>query len=502
MAAALDTSSTPAAPSPGAAPAVDDMRLVLNGRPVSLGEASPDMSLLAWLRGPAGLTGTKEGCGEGDCGACTVLLETAEADGAIARRAVNACLLSLGQLDGLGVRTVEGLAGAEVLHPVQDAVARGGGTQCGFCTPGFVVSAYAYAREAAVPVVADIHDALAGNLCRCTGYRPIVEACMSVTPLRDDPLAACACADHAALAANTRGGSARFAAEHGTFAAPGTLAELLALRAAHPAALLMAGGTDVNVPGLYGRSARRTTISLGHVAELRVIDDRAEGLTIGAAVTYTEATPALVALAPALAAYLARLGSVQVRNVGTLGGNLGTASPIGDMLPVFLALDAEIEIASVRDTRRIAAEDFFRGYRLTALEPDEVIVSIRLPRPRPGVVIVCEKISKRRDQDISTVSGCFAVERVAERGLGRVRLAFGGMAGVPKRARAAEAVLGSLDLDAAAIEAACAELPDDLSPLDDLRGTGDYRLAAARGLLRRLHLRLTEPAVPLDIHAL
>ena len=499
--AALDTSLMPNAPPRGAAPSTDEMRLVVNGRPTSLGTASPDMSLLAWLRGPAGLTGTKEGCGEGDCGACTVLLEAAEADGAISRRPVNACLLSLGQLDGLGVRTVEGLAGAAGLHPVQDAFAQGGGTQCGFCTPGFVVSAYAYAREAAAPVVADIHDALAGNLCRCTGYRPIVEACMSVTPLRDDPLAASASADHAALAANARTGSARFAAEHGTFAAPRTLAELLVLRAEHPAAQLIAGGTDVNVPGLYGRSARRTTISLGNVAELRVIEDRSDRLTIGATVTYAEATPALVALAPALGAYLARLGSVQVRNVGTLGGNLGTASPIGDMLPVFLALEAEIEVASGRGARRIAADDFFRGYRVTALEPDEVIVSIRLPRPQPEVAIVCEKISKRRDQDISTVSGCFAVERTAS-GLGRVRLAFGGMAGVPKRARAAEAVLSDRGLDAAAIEAACAALPDDLSPLGDLRGRGDYRLAAAQGLLRRFHLRLTDPAVPLDIHAL
>ena len=496
MAPALRASS-----SPDFADAPAQMRLVVNGRPVPLGDAAPDMSLLAWLRGPAGLPGTKEGCGEGDCGACTVLLETPGADGTITRRAVNACLLSLGQVDGQGVRTVEGLAGSDGLHPVQDAFARGGGTQCGFCTPGFVVSAYAYSRDAGAPVVADIHDALAGNLCRCTGYRPIVEACMALTPLRDDPLTVDAPADHAVLTASLRATSVKFAAEAGVFSVPRSMSELLALRAENPAALLMAGGTDINVAGLYGRSGRRTTISVRQVPELQTIAEDADALTIGAAVTYTDAMPALVRLVPGLKAYLARLGSVQVRNVGTLGGNLGTASPIGDMLPVFLALDAEISVASVRGTRHIPADDFFQGYRVTALAGDEVIVAIRMPRPRAGVEIICDKLSKRRDQDISTLSGCFALERTA-RGLGDVRLAFGGMAGVPKRARAAEAALAGGSFAAAAFDAAAAALACDLSPLDDLRATGDYRLRAAQGLMRRLHLRLADPAVPLDIHAL
>ncbi len=449
----------------------DRIALTLNGEPLALDPATePTQTLLDWLRAQ-GLTGTKEGCAEGDCGACTVVLEGVDGS----RRPVNACLCAIGQLHGRAVRTVEGLRGGEVPRALAEADA----TQCGFCTPGIAMSAWAWAREGGDP-----HEALAGNLCRCTGYRPILDA---MARLRDD-----ATPGPAAPAV----ASARFGAG---FHLPATLAEAVALRRAHPDAWLLMGGTDLGLRLAEHRERPERVICLLNVAEMQGVAVGEEGLRLGAAAPYEDflaACRADAAFAP-LAPFLARLGSRQIRALGTVAGNLGTASPIGDALPALIALGAIVETSE----REIAAEGFVTGYRRNALAPDELIAAIRLPRPPAGALVAAEKLSRRHDQDISAVS--LAALVTFEGGVvASARLAFGGMADRPKRAAAAERALLGRALDDAAAAEAGALLGEDLSPRTDWRGSAAWRMDAARGLLRRLALRHARPDMPHDIFAL
>ena len=458
----------------------DPIRFILNDQPVELDGVSPMTTLLDWLREHRGLTGTKEGCAEGDCGACTVVLE--RGDGR--HEAINSCIALLGQIDGQSVRTIEGLRGPHgAPHPVQTAMAESDATQCGFCTPGFVMSAYAFAAGGEKPDLDTIHDALAGNLCRCTGYRPIVEAMTKVAGLPVEP----------AVVAPDRAASATFC---GTFHEPRSLAELLALRAQHGDALLLAGATDLGLLASRSRKPPESVIHLAHVPELTAITQSDKEITIGAAASYARAMPALIASYPALKIYLARLGSRQIRTMGTLGGNIGTASPIGDMPPVLIALEARLKLASTRGVRELLLEDFFLAYRKTALAADEVIQSITVPKLSPGEVFFCDKLSKRRDQDISTVAAGYRL-RIKKGRIEDARIAFGGMAATPMRAKAVEAAL-LRDGFAAAADA----LATAFKPIDDWRGTGTYRLQAAKNLLRRLELRIESPAYAVEVEAL
>lgn len=457
----------------------DRIRFILNDQPVELDGLSPMTTLLDWLREHRGLKGTKEGCAEGDCGACTVVLER---DGR--REAMNSCIALLGQVDGQSVRTVEGLHGpGGAPHPVQTAMAESDATQCGFCTPGFVMSAYAFAAGGETADLETIHDALAGNLCRCTGYRPIVEAMTRVAGLPVEP----------AAVAPDRAGSATF---DGTFHAPRSLAELLALRARHPQALLLAGATDLGLLASRSRKPPAALIHLAHVPQLTAVTQSEKEITIGAAASYAQAMPMLIASYPALKTYLARLGSRQIRTMGTLGGNIGTASPIGDMPPVLIALEARLKLASIRGTRELALEEFFLAYRKTALAADEIIQSITLPKLRPQEVFFCDKLSKRRDQDISTVAAGYRLG-IKQGRIETARIAYGGMAATPVRAKAVEAALLK-DGFAAAADA----LETEFKPIDDWRGTGAYRLQAAKNLLRRLELRVGSPAYAVEVEAL
>ncbi|MBC7433919.1 MAG: FAD binding domain-containing protein [Rubritepida sp.] len=421
----------------------------LNGAPVTT-TARPTTTLLDWLRAER-LTGTKEGCAEGDCGACTVVLE----DGAT-RAPINACLAVLGQLHGRTIRTVEGLARDDLPH----ILAQADGTQCGFCTPGIVMAAWAHTRQGG-----DAHDALAGNLCRCTGYRPIVEA---MGRMADDGATAAAFAPAAA--------------EFGDFHAPVTLAAAVALRRAHPQAWLLAGGTDLGLRFSEHRE-HPTVISLMNVAELRGVAATPAGIRIGAAEPYAALMPLLNGAFASLRPYFARLGSRQIRAMGTVGGNLGTASPIGDALPVLLALDAVVETS----VRRLPVGDFLRGYRRHALAPDEIIVAVELPMPDGP--LLAEKLSRRHDQDISAVSlvACLGP---------RPRIALGGMGPMAARAPGAEAALTDHGRDA--FRAAAAALAQDFAPMDDWRGGAAWRMAAAQGLMQRLWLRLAHPDLPAE----
>ncbi len=464
----------------------DRIRFLLNDQPVELeAGVSPMTTLLDWLRDRRGLKGTKEGCAEGDCGACTVVLE--RADGR--RQPVNSCIALLGQLDGQAVRTVEGLRGpGGGPHPVQQAMAEADATQCGFCTPGFVMSAYAFAAGGEPADPATIHDALAGNLCRCTGYRPIVEAMAKVAGLAPEPSPA------SSPAAVARTEAASF---DGVFDAPRSLDALLALRAARPGTPLLAGATDLGLLASRHRHPPAALIHVAHVPELGIVEETAEEIVLGAAVTYADALPVLAKHFPALAPYLSRIGSRQVRALGTLGGNIGTASPIGDSAPVLIALETRLTLVSAaRGRRTLPLEDFFLGYRKTALAADEVIERLTLPKLWPGEVFHCDKLSKRRDQDISTVAAGYRL-RARDGRFEDVRIGVGGMAATPKRAVAVEAALrgGGFDAAIAAVET-------EFRPIDDWRGSAAYRLQAMKNLLRRLELRLSGVAPVLDLEAL
>ncbi len=431
----------------------------LNGQPVMLPEGTrPTTTLLDWLREDADLPGTKEGCAEGDCGACTVVLE----DGA-ERAPINACLAVLGQLHGRSIRTVEGLGAG---HPLPVILAESDGTQCGFCTPGIVMAAWAHTRSGG-----DAHAALAGNLCRCTGYRPILEA---VERMVDD----------GATAAPFVPAPAAFSAPGQAFFAPTDLATALALRRAHPQAWLLAGGTDLGLRFSEHREHPAEVIFLGNVREMRGAVATAAGLRIGAAEPYA----ALLALcegdfAP-LSAYFTRLGSRQIRALGTLGGNLGTASPIGDALPVLLALGAVAETSS----RHIPVADFLLGYRKNALAADEIIIAVDIPRPPPGALLAAEKLSRRHDQDISAVSLVAVIERAGET-ITAARLALGGMGPSAARAPAAEASLAGRPFTRETMRVAAENLVRDFTPMDDWRGSAAWRMRAAQGLMERLWLR-------------
>ncbi len=462
------------------------IRFVLNGTLHSVpADESPSTTMLDYLRERLRMTGTKEGCAEGDCGACTVVRIGASGRA----EAVNSCLMQIGQADGSEILTVEGLEAANggSLMPVQAAMAEGDGTQCGFCTPGFVGALFALQQSGETVDEATIHDALAGNLCRCTGYRPIVDAaraaCGSSVPY---------------VPADRPAASALHEASGQAFHSPETLADLVALRGSFPDAMLLAGGTDL---GLLVSKARRRPVRVIHTArvrELREIEDTADAISFGAAVTYTEALPVVEALYPSFGTLLRRIGSRQIRNLGTIGGNIGNASPIGDTPPCLIALGATLVLASASGTREIAIEDFFLDYRKTDLRPGEVIRSVRLPKPRPGEHFRVYKVSKRYDQDISAVVGAFALRLDGAR-VAAARVAFGGMAATPKRARAAEAALAGAIWSEAAALAAGEEISSDFAPIGDHRASAGYRLTVARNLFVRLHRDLAGTEADLEV---
>ena len=428
----------------------------LNGERVSLPAANGARTVLAWLREERRLTGTKEGCAEGDCGACTVVVTERRASGEVVHLPVNSCIYFLGALDGKSLTTVEALGGT---HPAQRALVECHGSQCGFCTPGFVMALYAYYRNQA----GSLPDALAGNLCRCTGYAPILAA-------GEKMLSQAAAAEEAPALNALPATGVRSPA----FSAPRSMDELLATL--DGTANLLGGGTDL---GLVLTKAHRDLdrlVYLGNVQELKPISEQPEYLDIGGAVTYAEAHAALAALHPDIGELVRRLGGAQVRACGTLAGNIANGSPIGDSMPVLLALDASLFLQRQQEVREVSLAHFYSGYRESVLRPGEFIRVIRIPKLKPGARFAAYKLSKRFDQDISSVCAAFHVDAG-----GRARFGFGGMAATPARARRTEAAY------ARGVEAACTALAEDFNPISDQRASAWYRIRAAQGLLRKFH---------------
>jgi len=478
---------------------MDRIRFMLDGALRMVGDFDPTLTVLDYLRGPERRCGTKEGCAEGDCGACTVVLGEL-VDGAVRHRAINACILFLGTIDGKELVTVESLAAPDApAHPVQQALVDCHGSQCGFCTPGFVMSLYALWRSGGAPNRPDIEEALAGNLCRCTGYRPIVAAAEQ----------ACAPSDRADGRPAATAGQLRriqpagtLAVEHAgrRFFAPTSLDALAELVLAHPQATLVAGGTDVGLWVTKQHRRLETVIYLGRVAGLLKMKETPDGLEIGAAVPYTDAMPLLARHHPEIDGLLRRLGSVQIRNAGTIGGNIANGSPIGDSMPALIALGANLVLRRGAVERILPLEDFFLAYRETALEPGEFVACILVPSARADTRFRTYKIAKRFDQDISAVCGGFAVTIEAGR-VGDIRLAFGGMAGIPARARGCEQALLGKPWTEASVAAALSALDQDFAPLSDMRASADYRALVARNLVRKFQLE-TSGAGDLGVLAL
>jgi xanthine dehydrogenase small subunit len=477
---------------PGSASALEPstrrgkLRFVFRGRVVEIADFAPRTTLLDWLRIDARATGTKEGCGEGDCGACTVVLAR-ERNGRIEHRPVNACILLLGQCDGAEVLTVEDLSADGKLHVVQDAMVTHHGSQCGFCTPGIVMSLFAHYHEAPRPTSRDaICDQLAGNLCRCTGYRPIVDAALEAcATVADDRFCLDEGARRAALAQAQDTADLFVGTEATFFAAPAHLDTLAALSEAHPDALILSGATDVGLWITKGLQDPRKIIWLGRVAGFDTISEAHGRLTLGAGVTHQDALPYLAALHPDLGEVMRRFGSVQVRASGTVGGSIANGSPIGDLAPCLIALGATLDLRLGTHTRSVALENFFIAYRKQDRAPGEVVTAVHVETLDEHSAFRAYKVSKRFDEDISAVLAAFRFSLDGRR-ITAARIAFGGMAGTPARARQTEAACTGLDLDdAASWRPAIEALAKDYSPLDDLRASARYRSVVAGNLLRK-----------------
>jgi xanthine dehydrogenase small subunit len=468
-------------------------------------ELNPNLTVLQYLRETRNKRGTKEGCGSGDCGACTVVLGElalgADGSAGLRYRSVNACLTLVGALHGKQLITVEHLKRQGRLHSVQQAMVDCHGSQCGFCTPGFVMSLFALQKNAAQASEPAIHQALAGNLCRCTGYRPIVQAARQACEApRPDAFDAERAATVEQLQAIVAQGDATLSGDGARCLIPTSLKALAEAYAAEPEARLVAGGTDLALEITQQHRSLASLIALGEVAELRSIRIMPQYLDIGAAASLSDCHAALAQEYPDFGELLQRFASLQVRNQGSLGGNLANASPIGDAPPLLLALGASLVLRQGVERRTLPLEGFFLGYRITALAPGEFIERIQVPRQSPGRRLHAYKVSKRLDDDISAVCAAFCLTLDADR-VADIRIAYGGMAAIPKRALACEAALLGQPWTASSVERACLALLEDFAPLSDLRASREYRMLVAQNLLRKCLGETLAPTFPSRVTA-
>jgi len=482
---------------------VNTIRFILDGELVEIEHIDPTRTVLQYLREDLGRVGSKEGCAEGDCGACTVVIGEA-VDQRIRFRAVNACIQFLPTLDGKMLFTVESLRSADgQLHPVQQSMVDYHGSQCGFCTPGFIMSMFALYKNDSDPSREAIDDALSGNLCRCTGYRPIIEA---TRHMRDYPVSPEADPIIYAAAGKTTGKTsaeeqkmlerlAHLRRKQGlqlnqadaSYFAPASISELANYYLQNPEACILAGGTDV---GLWVTKQLRelpAVIYLGNVAELNRISKTDTSIEIGAAVSLTDAFDNLSAGYPEFAEMFRRFSSVPVRNAGTLVGNIANGSPIGDSMPALISIGARIKLRRGSESREIVLEDLYIDYQKNAMQSGEFVESVIIPKRDDSMQVRCYKLCKRFDQDISAVCAAFAL-RLDGDTVASIDIVLGGMAAIPKRAAQAEAVLNGDTWDEASVQKAMKALAQDFSPLTDMRASAAYRQQGAANLLYRFYL--------------
>ncbi|EAU39953.1 Ferredoxin:Molybdopterin dehydrogenase, FAD-binding:(2Fe-2S)-binding:CO dehydrogenase [Fulvimarina pelagi HTCC2506] len=473
------------------------IRFLLNGEARSVSGQPATTTLLRYLRETERLTGTKEGCAEGDCGACTVLISENDGNGGLKRRPVNACIQFLPAMNGRAIETVEKLGshrGADGADALREAMVEGHASQCGFCTPGFVVQLFSAWDGGKLTDRQAVKDQISGNLCRCTGYGPIIDAGETLAKLpKPDTLG-----EDLALAKRLgdiqNGAIFRYEAESSggpqLWFAPENVDDLADIYGAHPDATLVAGATDV---GLWVTKQHRdlsVLIDISKVRDLQMIEERLGVLYFGAGVTHTEALETLADIHPDLGEMMRRFAGAQIRNAGTVGGNIANGSPIGDLPPCLIALGARLYLRKGEDMRVLDLERFFVEYGKQDRAPGEFVVALEVPRLEDDQRYFAHKISKRFDSDISAVMAAFRLTFDGEL-VSEARLAFGGMAGVPKRASHAEAVLCGRPFDAVAVRDAQAALAEDFRPLTDMRASSEYRLKAAQNLLERFRLELT-----------
>jgi len=469
------------------------IRFFHRGQVVDVDALSPTTTVLQYLREHAACTGTKEGCAEGDCGACTVIQGELDATGKLQLRNVNACTQFLPTLDGRALLTVEDLGGPEQLNPAQQALVDCHGSQCGFCTPGFVMSLTACyeAHQAAGtrPTRQELADDLAGNLCRCTGYRPILDAGerMFDAPTRvldREPITA-------ALRELAKDEPLDYHHAGQRFHAPQSIHDLALLRETYPQATLLAGSTDI---GLWVNKQFRVLPELiytGRVDALKAIREEDGGLWIGAAASLEDAWAALTELAPSLAELWRRFASPPVRHAGTLGGNIANGSPIGDGAPALIALGADVILRKGTQQRRLPLQDFYLDYMKKDLQPGEFVEALHVPKPDTSWAISAHKVSKRHDSDISAVCAVLALQ-LRNGTVQQARFVFGGMAAIVKRAAAAEAAVVGQPWVEATAEAAAKALVNDFKPMTDMRASDGYRLKVSQNLFRKLWLETLE----------
>jgi len=484
-----------------AAAAADEVRFWLNGAPVRVRAPDPTRTVLSLLREDQRLPGTKEGCAEGDCGACTVVIGELRGD-RVEMKTVNACIQFVPTLDGKAVFTVESLRRADgALHPVQQAMVDCHGSQCGFCTPGFVMSLWdrylAHAGQGTRPTDSELRTAIAGNLCRCTGYRPILQAGQQMfeRPLesfdrdaltrqlqqlrRDEPLA--------------------YEVQGRRFFAPRTLAALAALRAEHPDAVLLAGSTDVGLWVTKQLRELNKIIYLGEVDELRQVGEGDGVVRIGAGVSLNDGYGALLRHYPQAREMWERFASTPIRNAGTLGGNVANGSPIGDSMPWLIAVGARVVLRNTARARSLPMEDLYVAYMKKAMQPDEIVEAIEVPLPTADLRFRTYKVSRRYDSDISAVCAAFAIRLAGER-ITDARVAFGGVAATPKRGGETEAALTGRPWNEATARLAAEALAVDYAPISDMRASDAYRMQTTKNLMQRFFLE-TRPVNPLPANA-
>ena len=468
------------------------IKFLLNNELVEITNLDPNTTVLQYLREEQFKSGTKEGCASGDCGACTIVLAEldSENNGQLKYKSINSCITFVGNLHGMQLITVEDLKEGAKLHHAQQTLVDNHGSQCGFCTPGFVMSSFALHKHNNKPNRAEVLEALAGNLCRCTGYRSIIAAAITSSEgVAEDSFAKHYQQTVAALTELEKLPTPKLNGNGNTYIAPQNIDELATALTNEPKSTIVAGGTDLALSVTQNLAVVKKLVYVCNVAELTTIEETESEIIIGSALPYSDFIDTLHHYYPDLGDMIERIGAKQVRNTGTLGGNVGNASPIGDMPPALIALGANMTLHRQGQERTILVEDFFLDYKKTVLQTSEFIKSITIPKPTAGQTLKLYKISKRLDDDISAVLAAFFIEQDGQK-VTNIRLAFGGMAGIPKRGLAAEAALFGNNLTKESVAQAKAALATDFQPMSDVRASDKYRMTVAQNLIEKCYLEL------------